>query len=235
MKLMFPVHSGNLQLMKKEILVTKDGSHTLSIPAWKVSYHSLHGAVQESRHVFIREGLLPLLPDAPLIRIFEMGFGTGLNALLSLMESTEAGVTIEYTSVEAFPLLPEEVAQLNYGRQLGAQELFEQLHAAAWNERVTISEKFALHKLHQKLEHYTPAKPFHLCYYDAFAPAAQPELWTGEIFKKIFSLLLPGGRLVTYCSKSVVRKAMQSAGLVVEKLPGPPGKREMVRATRPER
>ena len=230
---MFRLHSGNLQLMKKEILVTKDGSHTISIPDLKVSYHSLHGAVQESSHVFIREGLLSLLPIFPEIRIFEMGFGTGLNALLSLMESLHADVTMEYTCVEAFPLSTEEIAQLNYGRQLGAQALFEQLHAADWNKRVSITGRFSLYKLHQKLEDFTPAGPFHLCYYDAFAPAAQPELWTQDIFEKLFRIMLPGGRLVTYCSKSVVRKAMQSAGWIVEKRPGPPGKRKMVRAVKP--
>lgn len=205
--------------MKRELLLTADGSHTIAIPDLKVTYHSTHGAIQESLHVFIQAGLQVI--QAPLVRIFEMGFGTGLNALLTMKYAT---IPVYYYSVERFPLTEEEVAGLSYGNTL---------HQHPWNEDVKISEQFTLHKAHGSLLAITPLQTFHLIYYDAFAPAAQPELWTKEVFEKLYSFLEPGGILVTYCSKGDVRRAMLAAGFIVEKLAGPPGKREMLRARRP--
>lgn len=209
--------------MKRELQITADGSHTVSIPDMQVTYHSRHGAIQESRHVYIEAGLMALAHNP--IRIFEMGFGTGLNALLSCMYTSR---TIYYYSVERFPLTPVETVGLNYDTTL-----LPLLHQAPWNEDVRIAPHFTLHKAHRSLLEVAPAHTFHIIYYDAFAPSAQPELWTQTVFEKLYHLLEPGGILVTYCSKGDVRRAMLGAGFTIEKLAGPPGKREMLRASRP--
>jgi tRNA U34 5-methylaminomethyl-2-thiouridine-forming methyltransferase MnmC len=223
--------------MDRTIILTKDGSHSIAIPSMDVTYHSVHGAIQESQHVFIKAGLLPLFQSGNQqpVHILEMGFGTGLNALLTLMEAEKNNRLIHFTTLELFPLVQEQVAVLNYCSQLHREDLqptFEQLHTCSWEEQVDIHHYFTLHKKQQSLLDITVADQFHLIYFDAFAPAAQPELWTIAAFEKLYHSLLPGGVLVTYCSKGDVRRAMQSAGFIVEKIPGPPGKREMVRAVK---
>lgn len=202
--------------MKRELQLTADGSHTIAIPDMNVTYHSTHGAIRESMHVFIQAGLQAL--QLPAVRIFEMGFGTGLNALLTMQH---ADIPVYYYAVEQYPLTAEEVEGLSYGNEL---------HAYPWNEDVKINERFTLYKAHTSLLSVQPEQEFDLIYYDAFAPGAQPELWTTEVFEKLYGLLAKGGILVTYCSKGDVRRAMQAAGFKVEKLAGPPGKREMLRA-----
>lgn len=223
--------------MKRELVRTADGSHTISLPELNVMYHSRHGAIRESRHVFIEAGLRHLSgrlerPDRA-IRIFEMGFGTGLNAFLTAIESEKAQKNIHYTAVEQFPLTQEEANHLNYTETLGHKELFAALHQSKWNEEVALHKYFILRKEHTSLINFSTSQPFHLIYYDAFAPAAQPDLWTQNIFEKLFNLLTPGGILVTYCSKGDVRRAMIAAGFTVTKLPGPPEKREMLRGAHP--
>lgn len=223
-------------MMEREIMITADGSVTIAIPELNVTYHSKHGALQESMHVFIEAGLKPLLHRQETICIFEMGFGTGLNALLTLMEAEKHQQKIYYQSVEAFPLEKEMVARLNYCEQLQRPELkplFEQLHASPWNQPITLTPWFALQKNNTTLFNLSTNQLFNLIYYDAFAPNAQPELWTVDAFTHLFSMLMEGGILVTYCSKGNVRRAMQAAGFTVAKIPGPPGKREMVRAGKP--
>lgn len=195
----------------------------------------MHGAIHESMHVFIEAGLHYVssrLERPDTLRIFEMGFGTGLNAFLTAIWAAENKSRISYTTVETSPLLLEEAATLNYTDSLGHSDLFQQLHQSNWNEERQNNEFFTLEKRQCSLLDFVTDKQFHLVYFDAFAPSAQPELWTEEIFKKLFAMLLPGGVLVTYCSKGVVRRAMQAAGFSIEKIPGPPGKREMVRAKR---
>jgi tRNA U34 5-methylaminomethyl-2-thiouridine-forming methyltransferase MnmC len=218
--------------MKREVITTRDGSSTIAIPEMQVMYHSIHGALQESRHVYIQAGLqhaLTQFSDRPL-RVFEMGFGSGLNALLTAIVAEKEQRSIYYTSVDAFPVTAEEVGVLNYGKTLESQTLFEQLHQTAWNQPVLMHPYFTLEKRQDYLVNFSTNQPFHIIYYDAFAPAAQPELWTQAVFEKLYNLLVPSGILVTYCSKSDVRRAMQSAGFTVSKLPGPRGKREMLRA-----
>ena len=220
--------------MKREIIATTDGSHTVEIPEMQVIYHSRHGAIQESMHVFIEAGLHYMyekVRTGETIHIFEMGFGTGLNAFLTAIDAEQYQRRIDFTAVEAFPLFSEEASVLNYSAILGHQELFEKLHQSKWNEHISITNYFNLNKIHTDLFSFFTSQRFHLIYYDAFAPAAQPELWTKEIFDKLYSLLMPGGVLVTYCSKGDVRRAMIAAGFQVEKLPGPPHKREMLRAS----
>lgn len=217
-------------------MITADGSVTIAIPELNVTYHSKHGAIQESMHVFIEAGLRPLLHRQEVISVFEMGFGTGLNALLTLIEATKHQQKINYQTVEAFPLEKEMVAQLNYCEQLQQPELnplFSGLHASPWNETTHLSPWFTIRKENAPLFNFSTNQPVNLIYYDAFAPGAQPELWTTETFTQLFSMLTAGGTLVTYCSKGDVRRAMQAAGFTIEKIPGPPGKREMVRAMKP--
>lgn len=222
-----------MQEVKRTIITTTDGSHTVEIPEWHVTYHSRHGAVQESMHVFIESGLRHVLrrENTPRpIRIFEMGLGTGLNVLLTVIEAEREKVSVQYTAVEAYPLQEQEWRALNYGGNETEKDWLRNIHEAAWGEEVVISEYLTLIKEQKKLADFTPAEGVHLIYYDAFAPAAQPELWTREVFEKLHHVLYPDGVLVTYCAKGDVRRAMLAAGFSVEKIPGPPGKREMVRA-----
>jgi tRNA U34 5-methylaminomethyl-2-thiouridine-forming methyltransferase MnmC len=224
--------------MQRKLIVTKDGSHSVEIADWQVSYHSIHGAIHESLHVFIEAGLKHWFHqhrEASTCTIFEMGFGTGLNALLTLQEAQQHGHKIVYESVEAFPLEPAIIDALNYCdalQQPDLKALFSELHSCPWNNRVRITPDFTLKKVHTDLLHYSTDQSVNLIYYDAFAPNAQPELWTAAVFQQLFSMLTPGGMLVTYCSKGAVRRAMQTAGFTIEKLPGPPGKREMLRAVK---
>jgi tRNA U34 5-methylaminomethyl-2-thiouridine-forming methyltransferase MnmC len=221
--------------MERKLIVTGDGSHSIEVPDRDVTYHSIHGAVQESRHVFIEAGLHACagLERPGGLRIFEMAFGTGLNALLTLIESEKQKQNIYYETIELYPLKPDEVKLLNYCSILGRddlQETFERFHDCEWEKEISIPSNFVFKKTKTNLLTFQSSESFELIFFDAFAPNAQPELWTEEIFKKMFSALKEKGALITYSSKGTVRRAMQSAGFVVEKIPGPPGKREITRA-----
>ncbi|RYD93439.1 MAG: SAM-dependent methyltransferase [Sphingobacteriales bacterium] len=221
--------------MERKIIVTKDGSNTFEFPDVRGTYHSRHGALAESRHVFLEQGLqwaLTQFPGAPL-SLFEMGFGSGLNALLTAIEAQQRQRFVQYVTIEAFPIPVEEALALNYGELLSERELFQQLHKAPWAMETAISDYFTIRKEETSLEDLQLTGLYHLVYYDAFAPSSQPELWTAERFRQVYDLLLPGGAMVTYCSKTVVRRAMEAAGFTVTKPPGPWGKREMVRAVKP--
>lgn len=218
--------------MDRRIIQTGDGSYTVSIPEMDVTYHSKHGAIQESRHVFIEAGFQYLLNQSPtqLINIFEMGFGTGLNVFLTAIEAANIRKPVRYITVEQFPLSTKEALSLNYAKSLDYKEWFDGLHKSKWNEEVKINEYFTFRKEQSDFITYSTPLQFDIIYYDAFEPSAQPELWTEEVFKKLNAMLLPGGIFISYCSKSDVRRALHAAGFKVEKIPGPPGKREMVRA-----
>ncbi len=211
--------------MQKQVIKTNDGSSSIFIPEMNVTYHSIHGAMQESKHVFIEAGLKPLLNQNKTIHIFEMGFGTGLNALLSLQNAINHQQKINYTAIELFPLTIDEAGTLNY-----SDENFMQLHQCDWEKDVELNDYFTIHKIHQSLLNYSTNKKFDLIYFDAFDPNTQPELWTKEIFEKLFLMLELNGILVTYSSKGIVRRVMQDAGFSVKKVSGPPHKREMIRA-----
>lgn len=220
---------------------TADGSATLFVPALNEHYHSQHGARQESAHVFIRHGLEPLLPVAaetgqPL-RILEVGLGTGLNALLTLEAAQAAGASIEYDGLETFPLPPAVVAALQPewdARGTPIHELFAGLHAAPWNAPVDLLPGFRLRKRHESLQAAAlPARHYHLLYFDAFAPEKQPELWAEAVFAQLYAAAAPGAVLVSYCAQGQFRRNLRAAGWLTEKLPGPPGKREMTRARKP--
>ncbi|THU36980.1 SAM-dependent methyltransferase [Niastella caeni] len=224
--------------MQRNLIVTKDGSHSVAIPEWEVSYHSVHGAIQESMHVFIEAGLRYWFGQhtaASRCVVFEMGFGTGLNALLTILEAKRLQRKVMYETVEAFPLEHSITEQLNYCEALQQpfwQPIFESLHSGEWNNTQAISNFFSFKKVKSLLANYSPGEPIDIIYYDAFAPAAQPELWTQEVFEQLLNMLSPDGILVTYCSKGDVRRAMLAAGFSVEKIPGPRWKREMLRASR---
>jgi tRNA U34 5-methylaminomethyl-2-thiouridine-forming methyltransferase MnmC len=219
--------------MERILQHTSDGSHTIAVPSMHVTYHSIHGAIQESMHVFINAGLQPLLHQFETLYIFEMGFGTGLNALLSLQQAIRYDQKIFYYAVELFPLKQNEYASLNYSSQLqdeSLQSYFKFMHECEWEKEVSIHPLFILHKTNQSLLDLTAHQSFNLIFFDAFAPSAQPELWAQQVFEKMFQSLANKGVLVTYCSKGDVRRAMIAAGFKVEKLQGPPRKREMLRA-----
>lgn len=222
--------------MERKIILTEDGSQSIAIPEMNVIYHSIHGAIQESKHVFIEAGLKYLLNRnvTECIDILEVGFGTGLNALLTAIEVERRGTSVYYVALDAFPISMQEAQSLNYCQQLDRKDLqedFIRMHECGWNKSIAVTENVLMHKSNSTLQQFESKTKFNLIYYDAFAPAAQPELWTKEIFQKLFLLLHQNGILVTYCSKGDVRRAMAAAGFTVKKLPGPPGKREMLRAT----
>lgn len=220
----------DLYPMRWRLIVTNDGSHTIEGEGG-VTYHSTFGAIQESRHIFLEKGLRAA-PKGPL-RIFEMGLGTGLNALLSLQEAMDTERAIEYEAVENDPLPLSLVRELNYCRLLGRPELqpfFERLHDADWGTPIHCHPAFTFYKTRRDMSEHTLRQPADVVFYDAFDPAAQPELWTAAIFERLYRRLAPGAVLVTYCCKGEVRRTLRAAGFRVEKLPGPPGKREILRA-----
>ncbi|EAQ39036.1 hypothetical protein MED134_00415 [Dokdonia sp. MED134] len=225
--------------MKREIITTADGSKTIHIPDWDEQYHSKHGAIQEARHVFLRTGLahyVTTYPDKKEIAILEMGFGTGLNALLTYYEVHKHKVSFNYVGAEAYPVSQEEAQAMEYASQLeeeDATKVYNEMHDVAWEQPEKINEHFTLTKRTQRFEDITDSDVFDLIYFDAFGPRVQPTLWTEEIFAKMYEALIPGGVLTTYCAQGAARRAMQAAGFVVERLPGPPGKREMLRASKP--
>ncbi|MES2371682.1 MAG: tRNA (5-methylaminomethyl-2-thiouridine)(34)-methyltransferase MnmD [Bacteroidota bacterium] len=218
--------------MQREIKLTADGSHTIAIPEGNITYHSHHGAIAESMHVYIDAGLLPLIERSipSPIHILEIGFGTGLNALLSLREAIKYKQPIHYTAIELFPLTPTEITRLNHGEQLTMENDFLQLHSCSWEKDIRLHEFFTIHKKKISLLELKDLHSIDCIYFDAFAPTDQPELWTQPVFENLYQFLTPQGTLVTYCSKSVIRKTMEAAGFFIQKIPGPHGKRDMVRA-----
>lgn len=225
--------------MERKIVITGDGSSTIHLPDWDEQYHSKHGAIQEAYHVFIKHGLHHFYETHPHLKapisILEIGFGTGLNAFISLLEADKLGVKINYVGVEGYPVEFNEIEQLNYPAQLkavGQEELFNLLHTSAWEISQQITTSFNLKKQNKFFIEIQDSNLYNLIYFDAFGARVQPELWTEKIFQKMYDALKINGVLVTYAAKGSVRRAMQAVGFKVEKLPGPPGKREMLRATK---
>lgn len=221
--------------MKRSFLKTADGSLTIQIGEWDEQYHSKHGALAEARHVFIAAGLdhcHRIHRDKDALDIMEIGFGTGLNALLTIDYARQLDQKIRYTGVEGYPILKEEWEQLNYGQMINQQALFEELHDSPWEEWTTVDPLFELIKRKQLFDQIKDRDAFDLIYFDAFGARVQPELWTESIFQAMYDALRPAGVLVTYSAKGSVRRAMQSIGFEVERLPGPPGKKEMLRASK---
>jgi len=224
--------------LQRKIIITADGSKTIYLPEWDEHYHSKHGAIQEAYHVFIKHGLEYLCHSCESLKslsILEIGFGTGLNAIITLIEAEKISLTIDYQGIEAYPVDINDIEHLNYTEALSKeayQSVFEKIHLISWNEKHSISNNFSLTKLKQFFSEIEDKEQHHLIYFDAFGARVQPELWTESIFQKMYEALKFNGVLVTYSAKGSVRRAMQAVGFTVERLPGPPGKREMLRATK---
>ncbi len=216
--------------MPPEIILTEDGSHSLLQRELNETYHSVHGAIQESAHIFIEAGMKQCTKNQ--LQILEVGFGTGLNAFLTLLESESTKQKITYTAIELYPLSNESACLLNYPDLLSPdkKDVFYQLHTAPWYNHIQLSPHFELYKVHEDFSSMTLAGQYDLIYFDAFSPDKQPEMWTEDRFRMLYKHCNPGAILTTYCAKGIVRRALQSAGFSVERIPGPPGKREILRA-----
>ncbi|MFD1163597.1 MULTISPECIES: tRNA (5-methylaminomethyl-2-thiouridine)(34)-methyltransferase MnmD [Hwangdonia] len=238
--------------MQREIVITADGSTTIHLPEWDEQYHSKHGAIQEAYHVFIKHGLHYFcdsggskesqkashvvegaICNSNEISILEIGFGTGLNAFITLLEAEKLKTNIAYYGVEAYPVLMDEINQLNYPKELKAEDkvsLFNKLHEVSWEASHKITSHFSLTKQNRFFSKIKEKERYNIIYFDAFGARVQPELWTESIFQNMFHALKDNGVLVTYSAKGSVRRAMEAVGFKVQRLPGPPGKREMLRA-----
>ena len=218
-----------------QIITTKDGSQSLLNPELNETYHSIHGARQESLHVFIKNGLDFIVQQSSnrVVKIFEVGFGTGLNALLTANYAKENSVSIEYTTLEAFPVNESIWQQLNYPQSAAERDIFYKLHHEPWDQWTEIAPGFMLKKLNTTLQLVSLDHDyFDLIYFDAFAPNKQPEMWTLPMLQKTINALIQGGVFVTYCAKGQLKRDLVSSGSQVETLQGPPGKREMIRAVK---
>ncbi len=220
--------------MNRQIILTEDGSSSFFVPELNEQYHSVHGAIQESTHVFIEAGLKQCLKNE--ITVLEVGIGTGLNAFLTLIHAEKTKQKIKYIGIEKYPLTPDEYHSLNYAELLSPEKsnVFEKIHSSDWETEIPITPTFSVHKIKADLRYFnTPPLPFFdVIYFDAFAPNKQPDLWQESVYKKIYEQANPGAIFVTYCAKGVVRRELTQSGFSVERIPGPPGKKEMLRATK---
>ena len=231
--------------MKRKIITTADGSKTIQIEDWNEQYHSIHGAINEANHVFLKHGLLFYYHNNCIstgaienqvinneIAILEIGFGTGLNSFLTLLEAEKLNLNINYVGVEAYPVKASEIDALNYIELISSQhkKQFQKLHDSNWEQPNEICTNFTLKKENKFFNDINNVNDFNIIYFDAFGARVQPELWTESIFKIMYDALKVNGVLVTYSAKGSVRRAMQAVGFTVERLEGPPGKREMLRA-----
>jgi tRNA U34 5-methylaminomethyl-2-thiouridine-forming methyltransferase MnmC len=215
-----------------QLISTSDGSHTLYVPELDEHYHSVYGAVQESEFIFIRNGFDSC--DTDPLNILEVGFGTGLNALLTAVKSMAGSRKVNFTSLEKYPLDNGIINALNYNIFAGekGREIFDLIHSSPWNTRVNICRNFNLKKIETDFTKEQPSGIYNLIYFDAFGPDKQPEMWTREIFTGIASVTEKNGILVTYSAKGEVKRNLKACGFEVTLLPGPPGKRQMIRAVK---
>ncbi len=217
----------------QEIILTEDGSHSVRNTALEVTYHSTFGAVQESSHIFIESGLKQQIINKENLSILEMGFGTGLNMILTYITSEQYPVNIYYEAIEKYPLSEQLAEQLNYLSLLNREDLdsvFKAIHQSREIQGVNLSDNFTFVKRYDDIQSCSLSGFFDIIYFDAFDPVTQPDLWTSSVFEKLYTSLNDGGILLTYCSKTIVRRAMEAAGFRIEKIRGPKGKREIVRA-----
>ena len=225
-----------------KIIITEDGSVTLYIPELNEHYHSIHGAIQESQHIFIAAGLEYFLNTCPPetisianpLHILEAGFGTGLNAWLTLIRSSELQIPICYHTIEKYPLANAELEALNYTdyKSLGDNHLFHQLHECSWETEHIFTPYFKFCKHKEDFQNIDFPPQFDIIYFDAFNPDVQPHLWSTEVFERFYNAMKPNGILTTYCVKGIVKQALRATGFTIKRLPGPPGKRQILRATK---
>lgn len=212
---------------------TADGSPTLYVPELDEHYHSTKGALTESRHIFIEMGLRHCTAERP--RVLEIGFGTGLNAFLTLLDADKSKRSVHYTGIELHPVSADVLRKLNYPELICPERAddYYRLHEAPWETDVTLTPHFTLCKRQTDFTTWTPECLCNVVYFDAFAPDKQPSMWTQSLFDRLYAGLSTGGILTTYCAKGAVRRMLQTAGFHVERLPGPPGgKREILRAVK---
>lgn len=218
-------------MIDRKLITTEDGSHSYKLAGMDESYHSVHGAIQESNHVFLEAGLKIISKKE--ISIFEMGFGTGLNAILSWNYARDNALSINYTCIELYPLAQSEYELINYPDLLSVpREDFLRLHSCPWAKWISLDENFHFHKIKGDIRTFQPQNNFDLVFYDAFSPDVQPDLWKYPIFKQLFDHMNPGAILVSYSVRGDFRRALEKSGFTVKKIPGPPGKRQMTRATK---
>ena len=217
--------------MTNKLVITNDGSHSIFNPEVNETYHSKHGAIVEAEYVFIKNGLLA--EKKKQFNILEIGFGTGLNALLTAQKAKQKNISVNYHGIELYPVETTNYTQLNFCELIGIDnsELLK-LHECNWETENKIHDFFKLTKNKITLENYTSNTKFDIIYFDAFSPEKQPQLWTAEIFKNMHNLLKEDGFLVTYCAKGAVKRTMKEVGFEIVVLDGPPGKRQMTRANR---
>ena len=217
--------------MKRELRITEDGSHTLYVPELDEHYHSIHGALQESSHIFLKNGFFKM-NNNPL-RILEVGFGTGLNALLTACAALDSGVITEYVGVEAYPVPTEMMLQMGYPsvmNDLNARPYFSKITNASWGNKAEIHSRFSLTKINDTIQNYQNRAPFNLIYFDAFGPKVQGDMWHKDVIQKMYDVLEPKGKIVTYCAMGQFKRDLREVGFEVSCFDGPPGKREMVSA-----
>ena len=219
-------------MIKRELVITKDGSHTLFLPELNEHYHSIFGAIQESKHVFIKEGLNYL--NRKNITVFEIGFGTGLNAMLTILEAIQNNFGVDYYAIEKYPLDIKTIYQLNYPELLKLnkhkKDLFYEIHKTEWDKKIEIDKNFRLTKIKNDITEFSIPFLYDIVYFDDFAPEKQPEMWSRKVFKKVYNNLNRKGILTTYCAKGIVKRTLISVGYRVESIPGPQGKIEIIRA-----
>lgn len=222
--------------MSNSIVETSDGSHTILSDTFGVNYHSKYGAIQETQHVFIQSALQQKALEQANIAVLDIGFGTGLNALMTCLEATNRNLNVTYVGVEAFPITLEMAKNLNFTAVLNesatTNDVFIKMHEATWNTPIQLTEHFNFTKLNQRFQDLAFTNQFDIIYFDAFAPSSQPELWETPVMQIMYNALVENGILTTYCAKGVVKRTMKGVGFQIERLPGPPGKREMTRATK---
>ena len=217
--------------MNNKIVITNDGSHSIFNAKVNETYHSKHGAIVEAEYVFIKNGLMA--ENKKQFNILEVGFGTGLNALLTAQKAQQKKIAINYHGIELYPVPKESYIQLNFTELIGEEKSkLLQLHECEWEKEHVINNFFKLTKNEINLENYTSKNKFDIIYFDAFSPEKQPELWTAEVFQNMYELLKEDGFLVTYCAKGVVKRTMKAVGFEIIVLDGPPGKRQMTRANK---
>ncbi|MCK5856557.1 MAG: tRNA (5-methylaminomethyl-2-thiouridine)(34)-methyltransferase MnmD [Bacteroidales bacterium] len=220
--------------LARELIITDDGSHSICVPELDESYHSSHGAIQEARHIYIKDALVFSAKHGSNLNVLEIGFGTGLNTFLSYQYALENGLRIHYHGVEKYPLLESEYSQLNYsGDENSQHELFLKLHQSDWEREEKINDFFTLYKEQKDIRLLQlPDNFYDVVYFDAFGPDVQPDLWSEKVFRKIFHSMKEGAVMTTYSVKGQVRRVMKTVGFSVEKIPGPSGKREITRAVK---
>ena len=227
-----------MEKVKKSHFRTADGSPTLYMEQFDEYYHSKHGAIQEAMHVYLGMGLnywLSLHPTEKTCHVFEMGFGTGLNAFLTAKAAEQANIQVCYHAIEAYPLSVEEMDEVNYFSFLAEKEndLYRQIHASSWEQEIEITTHFRLKKMKTLLADFDPRQKMDVVYYDAFGKRAQPEVWTDDCFPALTKAMNPGGVFVTYAAIGSVRRTLLRLGLETGLVTGPPGKREMIRGLKP--